>query len=438
MTTKHKVISFVLWGEKQIYTVGLLENISLAKRYYPDWLCYVYVHNRSVSPEVKEELKKHDNVKIILNNHENIRPRRDMLYRFHPADDPDVDCFISRDIDSRISPREVMAVQEWLQSGKTLHILRDHPQHYPKILGGMFGLRCNDKLTRAKSEPTWAEEIDLFYRYATEQTDDQIFLQNGIYPRFITDCVIHDEIKKYEDFSLPYPIPYERNGHFIGGYINPDGSTDFQTATVLQKYLQQNLPHRISPYTVTYEEALYKLAEKIECIYILSECLHEGKTGPVHRLLLDKFVPVETCLYNGSNLTDREIQQDCHTARLTGNPISLREISQCIIFRKIAQKNHQNIFAIIQQDISLPWITVHVIRIILDILHRIPSWDVISVQNFRECPQVIKPVVLSSEKLADFILINPKSGTKLEKLFSPVSKNLAETILESDLEVYVV
>lgn len=37
--------------------------------------------------------------------------------------------------------REVDAVNTWLESGKLVHIMRDHPEHQDVILAGMWGLR---------------------------------------------------------------------------------------------------------------------------------------------------------------------------------------------------------------------------------------------------------------------------------------------------------
>ena len=53
----------------------------------------------------------------------------------------DVDVMISRDTDSRVSHREMIAVNKWLESDKGFHIMRDHPWHTTKILGGMWGCR---------------------------------------------------------------------------------------------------------------------------------------------------------------------------------------------------------------------------------------------------------------------------------------------------------
>lgn len=49
-----------------------------------------------------------------------------MLWRFLVLEDRDIDIFIVRDVDSRISKREENAVNEWVKSNKEIHVIRDH------------------------------------------------------------------------------------------------------------------------------------------------------------------------------------------------------------------------------------------------------------------------------------------------------------------------
>eukprot|EP00967_Tisochrysis_lutea_P030428 scaffold35722_cov32-Tisochrysis_lutea.AAC.3 len=44
-----------------------------------------------------------------------------------------------RDSDSRLNPRERLAVEEWISSGFKIHSLRDHPNHDRPLNGGMWG-----------------------------------------------------------------------------------------------------------------------------------------------------------------------------------------------------------------------------------------------------------------------------------------------------------
>ncbi len=48
---------------------------------------------------------------------------------------PQVDVWVSRDLDSRFSDREAAAVAEWLASDEPFHAMRDHPGHEAALLG---------------------------------------------------------------------------------------------------------------------------------------------------------------------------------------------------------------------------------------------------------------------------------------------------------------
>ena len=55
--------------------------------------------------------------------------------------DASVDIFISRDIDSVILEREVEAVNQWLLSNFTFHLMRDSPSHGEVVLAGLLKLQ---------------------------------------------------------------------------------------------------------------------------------------------------------------------------------------------------------------------------------------------------------------------------------------------------------
>ena len=64
-----------------------------------------------------------------------------MFWRFYPIENKDIDIFLSRDVDSRITEREMKFVNEWINSDKIFHIIRDHPGHRIEILRGTFGIK---------------------------------------------------------------------------------------------------------------------------------------------------------------------------------------------------------------------------------------------------------------------------------------------------------
>lgn len=282
--TQKKVISFCLWGHEKRYTVGLIQNIKLASIYYPDWLCYIYIHYKSLTPELKASLKSFSNIKLIIKTDDVIRSKRFMLWRIEPIMDKNVDVFISRDIDTRIFPREVLAVRQWLSSDKVIHIMRDHPQHYNKILGGMFGVK-----TESFRKYDWNKYIESYFQLHGENENDQHFLEKYIYNMTsINQKMIHDEIKIYENQNcLPYPIPYEHNFNFTGCYIYEDESPDPITQGVLQNYLLNVKPQRLSKYGIPLETKLKYIRETIGTIYIIHYTKLESRKTMMLKQLAD-------------------------------------------------------------------------------------------------------------------------------------------------------
>jgi hypothetical protein len=204
-----KYISFSLWGDQPIYNIGVLKNVNLVKEIYKDWKMVVYYDN-TVPTETINELKK-QNVLTIDMTDKNIYG---MFWRFFAVDLPDSTHVIFRDGDSRVSVREKMAVDEWLESGKTLHVMRDHPYHRIPcgndrlgILGGMWGIKSK-KIPLTKLIQNYPNKGKIFYG------EDQTFLKT-VYSLFENDRCTHDDFFE----KTPFPIKRE-NGRFVGERID--------------------------------------------------------------------------------------------------------------------------------------------------------------------------------------------------------------------------
>ena len=96
-----------------------------------------------------------------------------------------VDFYISRDLDSHLNRREVAAVEEWTESGKAFHFMRDHPHHTPTILGGAWGTRLTDPEVRDKWKKTWTTKIEepIVWSPRSDVGSDQVFLHRLPYPQ---------------------------------------------------------------------------------------------------------------------------------------------------------------------------------------------------------------------------------------------------------------
>jgi len=201
------VISFSLWGNKDMYTKGAIRNATLASVFYRGWECRFYSDEDTVPNSVLEHLESMSNVKVIRMSVPK-EPHWSMFWRFYAAENPNIDCVVFRDTDSRITQRESMAVQEWISTGKGYHAMRDHPQHGTPLCGGMWGVR-GGKLSNIRSL------IDAYYEKGLTKTAlfgiDQDFLTHSVWPTAQTDVVEHDEFFA----KKPFPLPRDPK-HFVG------------------------------------------------------------------------------------------------------------------------------------------------------------------------------------------------------------------------------
>lgn len=220
-----KIISFSLWGSDPNYTVGAVRNAELAPKIYPGWICRFYVDPNSVPQGIVDVLRNFG-CEIILMG---LGDYRATLWRFLPASDLDAEIMLSRDTDSRLTERDRIAVDEWLESGKGFHIIRDHPDHQYRILAGMWGCRCailRDMLSLIEKEKleNWRQV-------------DQDFLLRCVYPRVRDDCFVHDEFNMFPGEEV-YRIKHTRvDCEHIGEYIYANGGRSEAHCKSLKRWL---------------------------------------------------------------------------------------------------------------------------------------------------------------------------------------------------------
>jgi len=136
-TDNLKVISYGVWGADPRYLNGIQANAKLMLQLYPGWMMWVY-HDSSVPAAELQWLRSKAWVRLV--DMTGSRLRNKMSWRFLPAADPKVERFCSRDVDSRLSWRERLAVAEWEESGMRFHSMRDHPSHSKFAMSG--GMWC--------------------------------------------------------------------------------------------------------------------------------------------------------------------------------------------------------------------------------------------------------------------------------------------------------
>jgi hypothetical protein len=206
-----KYISYSLWGDNPMYNVGMIKNAEQAKTIYPDWKVIVY-YDSSVPKETIDKLTEMEVVCVDASGFN----LYGMFWRFLAADLKDCEYAIFRDSDSRLSVREKLAVDEWINSGKTLHVMRDHPYHMIPcgndrlgLLGGMWGIKGNLlPITQMINKFPLSRQ--------NNYGNDQSFLKE-VYFIFEEDRCTHDDFFE----KKPFPIARE-NGRFIGERMDVD------------------------------------------------------------------------------------------------------------------------------------------------------------------------------------------------------------------------
>ena len=163
------IISYSLWGKSEMFLHGAVVNAKQCRENFPDWTMRVY-YNDSVPKHVIDNLCE---LGVDL-----VRVESDGTYgtfwRFRPLFETGHERVLVRDIDSRITWRDVRCVNEWIVSGKKFLMIRDHDEHYKTpIMAGMFGVQG--------SLPSSLVPIMDHYAKMHHYISDQIFLGHHVW-----------------------------------------------------------------------------------------------------------------------------------------------------------------------------------------------------------------------------------------------------------------
>lgn len=202
-----QIISYSLWGNNDIYYDGIFYNYSLIRKLLPDFSMRIYVDsNYPINKLHKIEEFNIEVLPII-----SLGKNHGMFWRFFAFEDNDV--VLIRDLDSRISERECGLVKEWLESDKSLHIIRDNFWHKMPIMGGMWGGR-----NILKNIKSLVNDYGKFEKYG----DDQEFLQI-VFSMFKEDCIEHSSNGLLLT-SNGIAIKKDINGYFMGERVYGDNT----------------------------------------------------------------------------------------------------------------------------------------------------------------------------------------------------------------------
>ena len=218
------LVSFSLYGSSPKYLVGAVKNADFIQKLGNDWQAVFYL-GPEVKTEVELELKKFG---AWVRRWEPHWHQNGMFWRFSAVCDYEFDFIIIRDVDSRISQRELNCLNDWFASGKVSSIIRDHPFHNALILGGLWGV--SSKVKDLSIE--WKNSEN----YGDSHGQDQAFLHKEVFPKIKKSIHLNDAF-----FSLPrskYRFPTPRIGsEFVGESVDENEIFDDGLRYIVDKYM---------------------------------------------------------------------------------------------------------------------------------------------------------------------------------------------------------
>ncbi len=213
-----------------------MENAKLVNVFLPDYVPIFYL-GESISSQTESALVQEG---ALVFRRGGVEDYRATMWRFEAVSIKGLERVLFRDCDSRVTERESEMVRAWEASGRTAHIIRDHPWHSAAILAGMFGvsnLRGGLAMFETSLEGFLSMPPASFYGV------DQLFLVKEVYPRIRRDALVHDSFFSYE-FRKIVPKA-SADGSFVGERIYCDGTHSLALRTARIRH-QRNWVRRIS------------------------------------------------------------------------------------------------------------------------------------------------------------------------------------------------
>ncbi len=180
---KKNIIAFSLFGSNPRYAKGAHANVVAARYVYPGWTCRFYV-DEAVAKSVVDQLGAEGAQVFEVGGLPHAK--FGTFWRFLVADDAAVERYVVRDCDAVVNVRERVAVDEWIESGRHFHLMRDAFTHTELVLAGLWGG------VRGALPPIGP----LMRRYVDDRihdrTLDQRFLREMLWPTIRQSVLVHD------------------------------------------------------------------------------------------------------------------------------------------------------------------------------------------------------------------------------------------------------
>jgi hypothetical protein len=243
-----KIISYSIFGSRttakenrfvfNAYLRGLVWNVKMNAIVYEGWQSHVEVDSGTFSDydNIFYGLKRDYGMSFGINNEQPLC--MSMLWRLKPVFNKENDIVLCRDADALTSYRESKAVNEWLESDKIIHSIKDNPAHSLPLMGGMIGFKCEP--IREKYG-TWEDLIMKAQMDLSQRGSDQDLMMKIIYPDFKESILQKDmtqvPINDFANYASTLPMLYCSN--LCSVFIGAAGVNDLETVRYFLTYGQK-------------------------------------------------------------------------------------------------------------------------------------------------------------------------------------------------------
>lgn len=231
MLDKQKYISYSLFGSDLKYYVGAEKNVIINKKLLPNWDTIIYYHPENFKNEYFDKLNQ---LGATLINVSEVkiggRPSLDFPYFWRFLIFLKNSISLTRDLDSRLSKREVEYIHRWEKEDKKYFVIRDHPWHSP-YPSGLFGIKGENNDFEVhfnqyieSTNLVWGTDQDILEKFMSNKSQQDIF-----YCGF-------DRLETY--------IPRDDKNFFIGMQLDEFDNPTVPSGVKCLDFLNElNLPH---------------------------------------------------------------------------------------------------------------------------------------------------------------------------------------------------
>lgn len=214
-----KLACFTVFGSDpdDIYYRGALKNALWYLNYWPDWKCRFYLGGTPLRQGLGALLEPFPNAEVVPMPHSS-ENQSATFWRFLALREKGHEALVFRDVDSRPIERERLAVQQWLDSDRDFHVIRDHRRHGVPMLAGLWGVK-GPGLDRIR------HRVPQYLAGAHYQVDQQ-WLSSIVWGHARLSLMQH--VSNGHDFDLPsepFVVSYAEG--FCGEGLNGDDSPRF-------------------------------------------------------------------------------------------------------------------------------------------------------------------------------------------------------------------